>query len=93
MRFIAQYVSQIPIPNHLKSGFISKKIHKLLNKIEPQAPGELKILEQEIDAWVAHAYALTEEEYSLILIETNMPDPFRISALNNFRDIAKGKAK
>jgi len=93
MRFIAQYVSQIPIPNHLKSGFMSKKIIKLLNKIEPHAPGELKILEQEIDAWVAHAYALNEDEYSLILAETNMPDQFRISAFNIFRDIAKGKVK
>jgi hypothetical protein len=34
---------------------------------------------------------LTEEEYSLVLNETNCPDPFRISALNFYRDIASEK--
>jgi len=36
---------------------------------------------------------LTEEEYSLILKETNCPDPFRVAALNVYRDIARGKIK
>ena len=36
---------------------------------------------------------LTEEEYSLILKETNCPDQFRVSALNVYRDIARGKIK
>jgi adenine-specific DNA-methyltransferase len=48
-------------------------------------------LEAEIDARVAHLYNLTEEEYSLILKETNCPDPFRVAALNVYRDIARGK--
>ncbi|MBW2663144.1 MAG: N-6 DNA methylase [Deltaproteobacteria bacterium] len=50
-------------------------------------------LEAEIDARVAHLYNLTEEEYSLILKETNCPDPFRVAALNVYRDIARGKIK
>ena len=33
------------------------------------------------------------EEYSLILNETNCPDPFRVVALNIYRDIAKEKIK
>ena len=36
---------------------------------------------------------LTEEEYSMILKETNCPDPFRVAALNVYRDIARGKTK
>ena len=49
--------------------------------------------ESEIDGLVAHLYNLTEEEYSLILKETNCPDPFRVAALNIYRDIARGKIK
>jgi len=48
-------------------------------------------LEAEIDGRVAHLYKLTEEEYSLVLKETNCPDPFRVAALNVYRDIARGK--
>jgi len=49
--------------------------------------------EAEIDGRVAHLYNLTEEEYSLILKETSCPDPFRVAALNIYRDIARGKMK
>ena len=45
-------------------------------------------LETEIDVHVAHLYELTEEDYSLILDETKPPDPFRVAALNFYRDIA-----
>ena len=38
-------------------------------------------------------YELTEEEYSLILNETKPPDPFRVAALNYYRDIARGILK
>ena len=31
------------------------------------------------------------EEYSLVLKETNCPDPFRVAALNVYRDIARKK--
>ncbi|MDL1964890.1 MAG: hypothetical protein LWW98_11320, partial [Deltaproteobacteria bacterium] len=48
-------------------------------------------IEAELDARVAHLYNLTEEEYSLILKETNSPDPFRVAALNVYRDIAREK--
>ena len=50
-------------------------------------------MEAEIDARVAHLYGLTEEEYSLILSELNLPDPFRVAALNCYRDIARGVLK
>ncbi len=51
------------------------------------------IPESEIDARVTHAYELTEEEYSLIFSQTKPPDPFRISALNLYRDMARGVLK
>ena len=50
-------------------------------------------MESEIDARVAHLYGLTEEEYSFILNETKPPDPFRVAALNFYRDIARGVLK
>jgi hypothetical protein len=34
---------------------------------------------------------LSEEEYSLVLKETKCPDPFRVAALNVYRDIARKK--
>jgi hypothetical protein len=33
-------------------------------------------------------FILTEEEYSLILSETDTPDPFRSAALDSYRDMA-----
>ena len=50
-------------------------------------------LQIEIDARVVHLYELTEEEYSLILNETKPPDPFRVAALNFYREIARGVLK
>ena len=38
-------------------------------------------------------YKLTGEEYSLILSELKLPDPFRVGALNFYRDIARGVLK
>jgi hypothetical protein len=34
---------------------------------------------------------VTEEAYSMILSDSNTDDPFRVAALNCYRDIAKGK--
>jgi hypothetical protein len=51
------------------------------------------MLEAEIDGRVAHLYNFTEEEYAMVLKETKCPDPFRVVALNVYRDIDKGKNK
>ncbi len=53
----------------------------------------ITLMESEIDARVAHLYQLTEEEYALILNETKPPDPFRVAALNFYRDIERGVLK
>ena len=53
----------------------------------------MKRRDAEIDARVAHFYNLSEEEHSLILSELKPPDPFRITALNCYRDIARGQIK
>jgi len=42
---------------------------------------------------VDHLFELGEEEYALILNELKPPDPFRVAALNFYRDIAKGVLK
>ena len=46
-------------------------------------------LEAEIYARVAHLYELTEEEYPLILNKAKPQEPFRVAALNCYRDMAK----
>jgi hypothetical protein len=81
----------IPITNDQKK--IETIVENILTASNLNKNSNMLELEVELDSQVAHLYKLTEEEYALILEETNMPDPFRISALNNFRDIAKGKNK
>ena len=90
-----EYLKNIPIPQislaeqhpfiKLADEIITAKKSKPLCDTTP--------IEVEIDAHVAHLYNLTEEEYSLILKETNCSDPFRVAALNVYRDIARGKIK
>lgn len=89
VRFIAQYMAQLPVAfaSNAQKDVITNKAERIL--FDPKNP-QVNHLEQEIDARVAHLYNLTEEEYNLILTKTNTPDPFRISALNIFRDLAKG---
>ena len=93
VRFFTQYVSQIPLPTHDQNSFYQDRILISTSKLSLNSSEKLSRLEPEIDAWIAHLYKLSEAEYLLVLRETNMPDPFRISALNLFRDIAKGKIK
>ena len=50
-------------------------------------------LEAKIDARVDHLFELGEEEYALILNELKPTDPFRVAALNFYRDIARGVLK
>jgi hypothetical protein len=93
VRFIAQYVSEIPIPTHRKIGVFKSKVKQLLNSKYNSPNTSSAALEAEIDARAAHLYELTEEEYSLILGELNLSDPYRIAALNFYRDIARGVLK
>ncbi|OGW15482.1 MAG: hypothetical protein A3G93_00390 [Nitrospinae bacterium RIFCSPLOWO2_12_FULL_45_22] len=72
---------------------IVKLVDKILTAMRADPAAHITSLEAEIDARVAHLYELTEEEYSLILNETKPPDPFRIAALNFYRDIARGILK
>jgi hypothetical protein len=91
LEYKPMYISPIAVPKQPNN----KKISEFVDKILLNAYSEDKIvgIEAEIDARVAHLYNLTEEEYSLILKETNCPDPFRVAALNIYRDIARGKIK
>jgi len=84
------YVEQVPIIDV----FVDRKkpIIELTKRIlaikaaDPEA--DVSALETEIDARVAQLYGLTEEEYLLILSETDTPDDFRTAALNAYRDLA-----
>ena len=88
-----QYFEQIPIAE--STGNSKKILEKIVDKIVAEKKSDsfadTTALEAEIDGRVAHLYNLTEEEYALVLKETNCPDPFRVAALNVYRDIAREK--
>jgi hypothetical protein len=86
---------QLPIPDVLssKQAPVVNLVDKILTTMRADHTAHITPLEAEIDARVAHLYKLTEEEYSLILGELKPPDPFRIAALNCYRDLTKGVLK
>ena len=100
-RFKTSYL----IPFHLpiiQNNICAKKINDVIEKISEittngkhlrnkQKKIELLQLETEIDARVAHLYNLTEEEYAIILNDTEAD--FRIKALNFHRNLLKGLFK
>jgi adenine-specific DNA-methyltransferase len=83
---------QLPIPDVTSKQQVP--IVKLVDEILTAKRNDLTValtpMEAQIDARVAHLYDLTEEEYSLVLSELELPDPFRVAALNFYRDIARG---
>ena len=86
---------QLPIPDATSKQEepVTKLVGRILTAKGSDPDADITTLEAEIDARVAHLYELTEEEYSLILSETKSPDPFRVAALNFYRDIARGVLK
>ena len=67
MRFIAQYVSQIPIPNIDPSQ--KARLESIVDKIltEPTDPdADVAALEKEIDPVVYSLYDLTSEEIAIV---------------------------
>jgi len=93
LEFKPMYISPLAIPEQPKREKISQLVDQLLTAKGADSKATIIALEASIDAHVAHLYDLTEEEYSLILNELNPPDPFRVAALNVYRDIARGKIK
>jgi type I restriction-modification system DNA methylase subunit len=89
------FMKDFPIPNvtSKKQSPVAKLADNILTAKRADPNATATASEAEIDARVAHLYELTEEEYSLILNETKPPDPFRVAALNFYRDIAKGVLK
>ena len=86
---------KVPIPSTApkQQESVVKLVDEILTAMCADPTAHITPTEAEIDARVAHLYHLTEEEYSLILNETNCPEPFREAALNVYRDIDRGKNK
>jgi len=93
LEFKPMYISKLAIPKQPKYEKISKSVDEITKTLSRNSSTKIRLLETEIDARVAHLYKLTEEEYALVLKETNCPDPFRVAALNVYRDIVRGKIK
>ncbi len=86
---------QLPIPDvsHKQQIPVVKLVDEILAAMNADPLAHITSTEAEIDARVAHLYELTEEEYSLILSELKPPDPFRVAAINLYRDIARAVLK
>ena len=89
----AIYIKEFPIPFSNNSDYIESRVNQILYAKNNNTNILTFKTESQIDAHVAHLYNLTEEEYSLILKEINCPDPFRVAALNIYRDIARERVK
>jgi hypothetical protein len=88
---IRNIVKRNTYPDRICHDEITALVDKIMNSKKEDHLSDTTALEAEIDGRVAHLYSLTEEEYSLVLKETNCPDPFRVAALNVYRDIARKK--
>jgi hypothetical protein len=86
---------KIPVPNVASKQQVPvvKLVDEIVKAMNTDSLAHITPIEAEIDARVAHLYELTEEEYSLILSDLKPPDPFRVAALNFYRDIARGVLK
>jgi len=99
LRFKTEYLRPFPIvcsisqdpPTDKQQNKIIGITNKILAMKKLDLFSDTTSLEAEIDGSVADLYNLTEEEYALVLKETNCPDPFRVAALNVYRDIAREK--
>jgi len=93
--YAKRFIEKIPlvkIPKNDQQAFIVFVNQTLTTKRnDPNA--HIATLEAEIDARVAHLYNLTEEEYSFVLRELKLPDPFSEAAINFYRNIAGGILK
>jgi hypothetical protein len=87
----AIFMKDFPIPFSNNSDYIESRINQILYAKNNNTNILTFKAEFQIDARVAHLYNLTEEEYALILKEINCTDPFRVAALNVYRDIAREK--
>jgi hypothetical protein len=84
---------QLPIPDisSKQQSQIIKLVDEILTAMRADRKANVVAIEAEFDARVAHLYNLTEEEYALVLKETNCPDPFRVAALNVYRILPEEK--
>ena len=88
LEFKPMYISKIAIPEEPKSKTLPKLVKKLLSILKDDSSDEIFKIEAEIDARIAQLYGLTEEEYSIILSETDTSERFRTAALKAYRALA-----
>jgi len=92
IEFKPMYVSKLSIPE-VKGGTMRQRLVECVSGLVPGKPtkgkGDPMTNETLIDSIVAHLYGLSEDEFSLILGETHVADPYRVAALNAFRDLAR----
>ncbi|MDZ4186064.1 MAG: TaqI-like C-terminal specificity domain-containing protein, partial [Desulfuromonadales bacterium] len=91
LRAFTDYMKQVPIPKIGKAAQkdIKSEVRTILDakRKDPGAP--VGDLEARIEGTVAHLYGLTEDEFSSILSDLDLPDPVRLGALNAYRETAK----
>jgi len=70
VRFIAQYVSRIPIPQPPKPNLIESLVARILKAKKANPAADVSALEAEIDQLVHQLYGLTPEEIAIVEGET-----------------------
>ena len=66
VRFIAEYVSQIPVPPNTKPETIEALVNKILLKKAKDPLANVSKLEHQIDLLVYELYGLTEDEKKIV---------------------------
>jgi hypothetical protein len=89
------FLGQVPIPaaSSAATKQIERRVLSILEKKSESATNFVGGLEAEIDGLVAHLYGLTEEEFRILLNDLDLTEPVRTSALQAFRDVARGHLK
>ena len=66
VRYIAQYVSQLPIVAGSQTNQIERMVDQILATKEKNPNADVTVLEREIDQMVYQLYGLTEEEVKIV---------------------------
>ncbi len=83
----------VPVPSAPVRAALERAANRILKAKKTDSEAFVGELEAEIDGLVAHLYALTEDEYRLILDGLSLSDPERVAALNAYRETKRSLVK
>jgi len=75
VRFIAQYVQQIPVPASDECNSIEQLVHDIIKARQKTSDADISGLEAQIDQYVYELYGLNKEEIALIEADSQQKPP------------------